>query len=201
MTVWQIVAVVVLAIVLSQVHRAYGALRHVLGGGHAFDALLTRRFIRGLCQKRVAFHLTVRQVGPERVYTASFAMGRNGALGSECRVKVSRGGAMLSRAKHQAYLREIEGTTAKVEVQRGDGVFDVREVLLPRIGGRAAVFLIMGPGGGGTLIVFTTSDERFDVKLSVSNRLTDGKDDPGLQPETMARALSDLYDRRVLGKL
>lgn len=54
-----------------------------------------------------------------------------------------------------------------------------------------------GPGGSTFGLTFTTSDERYDVRLVVSNLLPKGVVDPNIDIEKIGRMISDRYDNKT----
>jgi hypothetical protein len=65
----------------------------------------------------------------------------------------------------------------------------------PTIGARAKrEFLGAGPGGAAYGLTFTTTDERFDVRITVSNLLPDAITVPTFDIDGFAQRLSHSYD-------
>jgi hypothetical protein len=68
----------------------------------------------------------------------------------------------------------------------------------PPIGLRAQrEFFGVGPGGAAYGLTFTTSDERFDIRITISSLMPEGAEEPQLDINGFARDLSDRYDAEV----
>jgi hypothetical protein len=68
----------------------------------------------------------------------------------------------------------------------------------PAIGYRAQrEFFGVGPGGAAYGLTFTTSDERFDIRITISSLMPEGVEGPQFDVDRFAQHLSDRYNSEV----
>ena len=158
-----------------------------------FDSIVTKRLIRSACEKRVGFELDTRRDGDRFVYEARFDVGTHDPeFFYLVTVTVARAGELLSREKYRQTRENIEEQDAGKPPDSRIGPY-----MFPAIGKRAfAGVAFLGPGGGGGAVVFTTSDEAFDVAVSLENKLRDGLVDPSLTCLAVAQKINRQYDQR-----
>ncbi len=104
-----------------------------------------------------------------------------------CSVAVGPAGRFLTEEAVETFRARLVADETVSEVQVASQ--------LPDIGRRAMVDAVgFGPGGAAYGLTFTTSDGRYDVRVTVSNRLPEGVDGVAFDPEAVARQVSQRYD-------
>ena len=161
---------------------------------NVFDEMVTRTEMTAGFSRPHPFSFEVLEVDGVRVYAAQVAFART--LPRQhylCSVMVAAGGRLLDVDAYQRRRMRFErepGRTA--ESLAGE---------FPPIGRRAQRELLgFGRGGAAFGLTFTTTDGRFDVRVTLSNLLPANAEVPDFDVDETARRISLLYDERdVLG--
>lgn len=182
-------------IVISLLCRAAG----VLAGQGAtplsttvFDGLITKEFIAANTTSAVPFVFSLLEKGDRKVYIADYQVSHRDTRNYYfCTITVAGAGKLLDpKVYREAYARE-----RKEKADRGEKYF---AVTFPVIGKRAWRRIDgFGPGGGGYSLTFTTADNRYDVSVSLSMRLSDEHDEPEVDIHQLAKRIADLYDETI----
>jgi len=64
------------------------------------------------------------------------------------------------------------------------------------IGSRAVSMFLLTPQGGVSRVIFTTSDEMFDVSLDIRSHFTAGVSTPAISLTNLATSISTMYNER-----
>lgn len=168
------------------------------GGGvpglESFDSIITKDMVSSGYTGTVPLSFRVLERDGSRIYEAAYEFrSTDPAQHHTCSITVAKAGTLLDPKEYEKRYSETERDNA----DRGP------EYLLsqfPRIGRRAQRDIFgAGPGGASFGLTFTTSDGLFDVRITVSELLPEGVEDPRFDFEKAARKISDLYDKKLLG--
>ena len=157
-----------------------------------FDGLITKKFIAANTTSAVPFVLSTLRKGDRNVYSADYQVsGRAARNYYFCTITVAGAGKLLDPKVYQeAYARE-----RREKADRGEEYFDVT---FPAIGKRAWRRIDgFGPGGGGYSLTFATADNRFDVSVRLSMRLSNEQDELDVDIHKLAKRIADLYDQKM----
>jgi hypothetical protein len=151
----------------------------------AFDEIVTQGLIAGGFQAPTPFAFSVREQDGARIYVAEHQFARTSSRHHYvCAIAVAPSGKLLDGAEHE---RRRKQPRSVAETARD----------FPHIGKRAQLELLgFGPDGAAFGLTFTTSDGKFDVKVTVSNLLPEGVDVPHFDIEGTARRIALHYDHR-----
>lgn len=154
--------------------------------------MITKELIAANCNCTVPFNFIATEKDGHKIYGADFQVpNRDGGNYYFCTIKIASAGDLLDP---EVYLRAYE-REKKEKHDRGKKYFSY---YFPAIGKRAILYIDgFGPGGGGYSLIFTTSDDRFDVSVSLSMLLSDETDEPEVDLHKLAKHISDLYDQKV----
>ena len=157
---------------------------------HPFDSIITKRFVKGRCATSVNVTLQKKLEDGRFTATAEFEIAPDEPE-FLCRlaVTVAPQGSLLDPAAYEnarAKVRESDARLAEEE--------QIESAIFPDIGRRAMQGIALGPRGGGTTVLFTTSDDKFDVSVDYTMRTREGLPDPGLDCLEVARTVSRAYD-------
>ena len=155
-----------------------------------FDVIITAAFFQTESGKMPPPAFTSESSVDSRTYQADYYReGKEAGHILSCSVMVAPAGSLLDATQHKRKRVQY----AKLYADR-DPVFMARE--FPPIGSRAQREMMgAGPGGSAYGLVFTTSDERFDVRLTLTQRLGEGIDPPKIDINALARRLDDSYNK------
>lgn len=157
---------------------------------HPFDSIITKKFIRGQCEQSVTFTLQKMLDDGRFNATAAFEIAP-GEPEFVCRldITVAPHGVLLDPDAYEQARAKLRASDAELPAER-----HMEAMIFPDIGKRAMLGFALGPGGGGTTVLFTTSDEKYDVAVDYSQRGREGLPDPGLDRLEVARTVSRAYD-------
>ena len=157
-----------------------------------FDDLITKETITANCNCTVPFKFIATEKDGNKIYSADFQVpNRDAGNYYFCTIRIARAGDLLDP---EVYLRAYE-REKKEKHDRGKKYFSY---YFPAIGKRALLYIDgFGPGGGGYSLVFTTSDERFDVSIRNSMLLSDETGELEVDIHKLAEHISAGYDRRT----
>ncbi len=157
-----------------------------------FDGLITKESIAANCNCTVPFNFITTEKDGHKIYNADFQVpNRDAGNYYFCTITIAGAGDLLDP---EAYLRAYE-REKKEKHDRGKEYFSY---YFPAIGKRAILYIDgFGPGGGGYSLMFMTSDDRFDVSVRLSMRLSDETSELEMDIHKLAEYISAGYDRRT----
>ena len=156
-----------------------------------FDDLITRELVTAGFKRPIRFSFKTFEHEKARVYESAYQLRqRRPAEHYICLIGVAPSGALLDPQEYDRRLSEVEQQAAS---RHGEYLSEE----LPSIGKRAMrQFFGFGPGGAAYGLTFTTSDGKFDIRITISNLLPKGVKDPGFDLLKTARQISLRYDRK-----
>jgi hypothetical protein len=154
-----------------------------------FDRIISKSSLLEHMERKVDLQFRVATDADRRLYEAVYAFpATRPDQHYVCAVTVAPAGTLLDPKQYSDVRAEL--------AQRGDD--EARRRLateFPQIGLRAMLDAgSFGPGGASYGLTMTTADQKFDVKVSVSNLMPEGVPDPKLDLAGTARMISDRYD-------
>jgi hypothetical protein len=180
--------VILQAITLSAALPAHGQAPPELKG---FDNLITRELVTAGFKRPIRFSFKTFEHEKTRIYESAYQL-KQKRSGDHyiCLIGVAPSGVLLDPEEYDRRRAEVEQEAAS-----RSGEYLSEE--LPSIGKRAMrQFFGFGPGGAAYGLTFTTSDGKFDVRITISNLLSNGVKDPGFDVLKTARQISLRYDRK-----
>jgi len=156
-----------------------------------FDDIITRTEMARGFKRAIPFSFNVHEETNTRLYVGVYEFRRMSPKEHYVfSAVVALAGVLLD-------VREYERRRAEFERQP-DLNEDALRAEFPAIGKRAMRNIFgFGPGGAGYGLTFTTSDERFDVRIAVSNLLPANVEPPDFRVYETAQRVSYLYDARI----
>ena len=156
----------------------------------SFDRIITKDLVAAGFREKVPVSFMVTDQDSLRVYVTDYPFPRTDpAQRYTCFITVSKAGVLID-------LRAYEQRYSKAQRDYADSGQEYLRSRFPQIGKRAqSEFFGVGPGGAAFGLTFTTSDERYDVRIILSNLLPVAVDDPGFDVDSTARRIAAAYDR------
>jgi hypothetical protein len=170
---------------------AVGAQGQALTELRTFDDLITRKLVAAGFKRPIRFSFKVFEEDKTRTYVSDYQFPRKKPTQHfTCSISVAPAGTFLDPQEYERRRAEVKRDYS----DRGE------EYLLhqfPPIGKRAQQdFSTFGPGGGAFGLTFTTSDGKFDVRITISNVLPSEVETPDFDIIGTAKTISQLYDRK-----
>ena len=156
-----------------------------------FDHLISRQLIGSSCETKVVPAYRIIQESAIRTYIARYRLpGMHADDHYDLAISVGPPGTFLTAAQFQQRYSRFREKYA----DRGPA-FLASE--FPAIGARAQrEVLSVGPGGSAYGLVFTTYDERYDIRAVLRMSLSEGVLDPDCDIEGLARRVEARYKNR-----
>jgi hypothetical protein len=156
-----------------------------------FDSLITRKLVASGFKKPIKFSFKITEEDNVRGYVSAYQFPhRNKYEHYICSINVATAGTFIDTQEYERRRAEYK----REHPDRGEEDL-LRE--FPPIGKRAQQdFSAWGPGGSVYGMSFTTSDGKFDVRITISNLLPNGVKTPDFDIGEMAKRISQLYDRK-----
>jgi hypothetical protein len=156
-----------------------------------FDDLITRKLVASGFKRPIKFSFKVFEEDKTRSYISDYQFPRKKPTQHyTCSISVAPAGTFIAP-------QEYERRRAEVKREYSDRGEEYLLHRFPPIGKRAQQdFSTFGPGGAIFGLTFTTSDGKFDVRISISNVLPDDVETPVFDIDGTAKRISQLYDRK-----
>jgi len=156
----------------------------------SLDSIITEELVRSGCKNALPFSFTTEHTIGRRTYHADFEFGpEHPECSTFVTITICRVGKLLDPAEYETTKKQVREKDKKNPPDR-----QLEPLMFPAIGKRAMVGLVLGPGGGGDWLVFTTSDGRFDIKVEQGNRWSEGVEGPIVLCDRIARDICSKYD-------